>query len=333
MEEERRVDAGWYMDRLEQRLFNRDAEGMLAERLGEEEVYWAADASLCPSAPVRAAFPAMDCWLGNENTLPSGPCMPSFPPHEAPADFGISDLKEFMRKTQVLELFNSFGVGVFVAGLHTAIAEVACEGAEEPQLNLQSFLELLSTSPTFRLSNRSTREEALRARASLDPEDLEDNRGNPWARRMERNIRQVRKRTGLNDALRPLHELYCFGWRRGPLLPSRQFRAGKRGMFLAGMMAAGLEPQGLLQAETASPACPEGHRRTSGEAEGQPQEGPQGIFFLSDNELERCLPEASIRADVEEELEFRLRNNRLSRMLAHLKRISRGQQEERDDDE
>ena len=62
-------------------------------------------------------------------------------------------------------------------------------------------------------------------------------------------------------------------------------------------------------------------------------EGQKALFHRTDEELEPLLGDDSMRDQVAEELEFRLRNNRLNRMLAHLRRISRGESEGRGDDE
>ena len=61
-------------------------------------------------------------------------------------------------------------------------------------------------------------------------------------------------------------------------------------------------------------------------------EGQKALFHRTDEELEPLLGDDSMRDQVAEELEFRLRNNRLNRMLAHLRRISRGEGEVSGDD-
>jgi hypothetical protein len=104
-------------------------------------------------------------------------------------------------------------------------------------------------------------------------------------------------------------------------------------MFLAGLMAAGLKPGVLLQA---GPESSTGQESSPPRTERCPRshpERPLDLFHRTDEELEPLLREESMREEVTEELEFRLRNNRLSRMLAHLRRISSGEGERSGDDE
>lgn len=314
MEEERMRDAGWCVDRLEQRIFNLDAEGMLIERLGERELEWVIKAGLRPPRAVRDVLDCVDSWLDEEHTIPTGPCVPPFDPQEAPEGFSFEDLKRYARMTQVLQLFNSFGVGVFVGGVHVLLAEAAQAEGEKCEVSLGSVLELFGTT-------------------ALGPDDFADSGELSWSCRMEAHIRAVRRRTGLGDALRPIPEGHGFLKRRGTVLSSRRLQGASRSMFLAGLIAAGLELGRLLEGERrqAAPSQQRGKRQRGSMKTGQ--KAPTELFYMSDQELEGLLHEDSMRADVEEELEFRLRNNRLSRMLASLKRISRGREKERGDGE
>jgi hypothetical protein len=314
MEEERMRDAGWLVDKLEQRLFNRDAEGMLLERLGKEEVRWAAKSALRPPEMVKAALETMDCWLDDDLVLPTGPCIPPFSPDEAPEGFGLGDFRRFARKTQALQLFNSFGVGVFVGVLYTVIGEAGCEEGVNAEISLAPVLGLLGTS-------------------LFGPEDLEDSGDSPWATRLERHVSQLKRRLPLNHVLRPIADRHGFLRGRSALLPSRRLRYAQRSMFLAGLVAAGLEPKELLKARGPRPGSFGKRHELQKETGEGASKGPSDLFFLTDEELERTLREGPIRRDLREELEFRLRNNRLSRMLAHLRRISRGKGEVSGDDE
>ena len=194
-------DAGWCVDRLEQRIFNLDAEGMLIERLGKRELEWAVKAVRRPPRAIRDVLEYVDSWLDEEHTMPTGPCVPPFDPQEAPAGFSFEDLKAYARMTQVLQLFNSFGVGVFVGGVHLLLAEAAQAEGEEREVSLTSVLELFGTT-------------------ALGPDDFVDSGELSWSRRMEAHIRAVRRRTRLGDALWPIGEGH--GFLKRPAVSSRR---------------------------------------------------------------------------------------------------------------
>ncbi len=135
------------------------------------------------------------------------------------------------------------------------------------------------------------------------------------------------------QALRPIVQRHGFLRTPDLVLSGFRLRCAKRSMFLAGLMAAGLEPGSLLREQSEASPAQEGlsdpmERRPRSHSEGQ-----KDLFHRTDEELEPLLREESMRDEVTEELEFRLRNNRLSRMLAHLRRISRGEGERSGDDE
>ena len=76
-------DAAWYLEHLERRLFNRDAEEMLVDRLGADEIRWAVESVRRKPPLVRAAFDSVDCWTDQELVLPTGPCLPSLAPEDS----------------------------------------------------------------------------------------------------------------------------------------------------------------------------------------------------------------------------------------------------------
>ena len=314
MEEERMRDAAWYLEHLERRLLNRDAEEMLVDRLGVDEICWAVEAVRRKPPIVKAALDAVDHWTDQELVLPTGPYLPSLPPEDSSEGFSVEDLKRCARQTQAIQLRNSFGMGVFVGVLYAVIGESSNEESPEFEVSLTHVLELFASSP-------------------LTPEDLEDSGARPWAVCLERHISQLRGRVPIMQALRPIVQRHGFLRTPDLVLSGFRLRCAKRSMFLAGLMAAGIKPGELLQAR---PQTPTDQESITLRAERRPRshsEGPLDLFHRTDEELEPLLREASMRDEVTEELEFRLRNNRLSRMLAHLKRISRGEGERRGDDE
>jgi len=314
MEEERKCDAAWYVERLEVRLFNRDAEGMLVERLGDEEVRWAANAVLRPFALVKDALEGVDCWLDEELVLPTGPCIPPFSPDDVPDNIEVEDLRKFARQTQSIQLRNSFGVGVFAGVIYAEFGAAAEREGVQFEMGLKPALGLIASS-------------------LLSPEDLNDCGDPPWAVRLERQLSQLRCRVPLMGALRPIVQRHGFLKHPTALLPSRRLRYAQRSMFLAGLIASGLEAGALLHERAPGPLR---RKRLDERLKKDTQEGSErllDLFHKTDEELEPLLGEASLRDQVAEELEFRLRNNRLSRMLAHLRRISRGERRRRGDDE
>lgn len=314
MEEERMRDAAWYLEHLERRLLNRDAEEMLVDRLGVDELRWAVDAVRRKPPIVKEAIETVDHWTDQELVLPTGPFLPSLPPEDSSEGFSVEDLKRCARQTQAIQLRNSFGMGVFVGVLYAVIGESGSKESAEFEVSLSHVLELFASSP-------------------LSPEDLEDSGSRPWAVCLERHIAQLRGRIPIMQALRPIVKRHGFLRTPDLVLSGFRLRCAKRSMFLAGLIAAGLRPGVLLQAEPetstdqeSSPPraemCPKSHSETS-----------MDLFHRTDEELEPLLREETMRDEVTEELEFRLRNNRLSRMLAHLRRISRGEGERSGDDE
>lgn len=303
-------DAAWYLWHLERRLFNPDAEGMLVDRLGADEVRWAVETVRRKTPIVGAAFESVDRWTDQELVLPTGPCLPSLPPEDSSEELSAEDLKRCVRMTQVVQLRNSFGIGVFVGVIYAVITESGSDDPLDSEISLQRVLELFASSP-------------------LTPDDLEDSGERPWTVCLQRHIRQLRGRIPIMRTLRPIVERHGFMQTPEVVFSGWRLRYAKRSMFLAGLMASGLEPGSLLKAGSEAPAAREGrvHR---------PQRGPDAaldLFHRTDEELEPLLGDESMRDQVAEELEFRLRNNRLSRMLAHLRRISRGEGEVSSDDE
>jgi hypothetical protein len=53
---------------------------------------------------------------------------------------------------------------------------------------------------------------------------------------------------------------------------------------------------------------------------------------LSDEALENLLGQVHLRESIQEELRYRLRSNRLGRMLAHLERTSKDEHEDNEHD-
>jgi hypothetical protein len=304
------------MDRLEVRLFNRDAEGMLIERLSESGVVWAAEVVLNIPEYLTGALGAMDAWLGADQILPTGGMLPPCSLDEL-AELGNDARRMLKRHTQALQMRNSFGVGVFVGNFLMVLAEDDAEEAFGVQMSLRDALTTLGG-------------------VTLGPLDLKDTGDLPWAERMEGQLLDLRQRTELSRALIPIVRRHGFLVRRMALLTRRQMMNAQRSMFLAGLLAVGIELGDVVEEQKAmrkrrwrekgasnakrEAGVPEPSREARIEAA-----GPVGLFHRTDEELAQFLDEESIWEAVHEELEFRLRNNSLRRMLAHLERTKRKQ--------
>ncbi len=313
----RMCDANWYLKHLEVRLFNRDAEGMLVERLGADEVRWAVESVINPSSIVSAAFDSIDRWTEKDLVLPTGPDLSDVPPEGSSEEFSVEDLKRCARLSQAIMLRNSFGLGLFKGMFYAVTCEVGSGGYRfDFEISLSFVLELLSSS-------------------TLSPDHLTISGTKPWTVCMERHISQLVRsgRVPIMDALRPIVQRHGFLRSPNAVLSKRRLRNAKRSMFLAGLMAAGVKPGSLLQENSEAPPAQEGPSAPSERGPRGHMEGQKALFHRTDEELEPLLGDDSMRDQVAEELEFRLRNNRLSRMLAHLKRISRGEGEGGGDDE
>jgi len=315
-------DAAWYMERLEQRLFNRDSEGMLVERLSKAHVRLAVWAVMNPPECLVEVTDVMDAWLDDEFVLPTGHFCRPLSLDEFSPELRANAQRAGERRTQAIQLRNSYGMGVFVGGLLAVLAETSAEVGVEIEVSLKPALAVLGSS-------------------SLLPDDLEDSGERPWAERMQWHLSDLARRVPLMGALKPIVRRHGFMDSRHTLLTSRRMMYAQRSMFLAGLMSAGLDPKTLFLEVVSSPG-PRKRRDEQASRESRVDlMSSLDLFRRTDEELESLVCEeleslmgAEARMicwkEVVEELEFRLRNNRLSRMLAHLKRISRDERERED---
>ena len=306
----------WYMDRLERRLFNRDAAGMLIERLSDEGVRWASGVTKNMPEYLEEAFGGLDDWLEDDCVLPTGGMLPPCGLDEL-AQAPEEAMRILERHTQALALRNSFGVGIFVGNILMVLAEGGSDDGFGVRICLRDALKLLANS-------------------KLGPGDLESSDGMPWAERMEGHLMDSPERGRLGRALVPIVRGHGFLKGRSVVLGRRAMLNAQRSMFLAGLLAVGIELGDVVEEQKAmrkrrrrekgasnakrEAGVPEPSREARIEAA-----GPVGLFHRTDEELAQFLDEESLWEAVHEELEFRLRNNSLRRMLAHLERTKRKQ--------
>jgi len=289
----------------------------LIERLSERGVVWAAEVVLNIPEYLTGALGVMDTWLGADQILPTGGMLPPCSLDEL-AELGKDARRMLKRHTQALQMRNSFGVGVFVGNFLMVLAEDDADEEFGVQMSLRDALTTLGG-------------------VTLGPLDLMDTGDLPWAERMEGQLLDLRQRTELGRALIPIVRRHGFLVRRMALLTRRQMTNAQRSMFLAGLMAVGLELRDLVEewkgisgGQPCAREDPEGELGAplvSGPADEARMEvaGQMDLFFRTDEELARLMCDEALREPVREELEFRLRTNRLNRMLAHLKRTTRGE--------
>ena len=290
-------DAAYHLEQLERRLFNRDSEELLLERLGEREMEWVMKTGATQPDWLNPFRDELDQWLTQDLVLPSGPFAnkPQIAPYSEDED---ENRRHWRRCDQSYHMRNSFGMGVFVGAGIFSLLELAYEQEHGQQayvleINVKSALELLKESP-------------------FSPRVI-DGPSRPWPKRMQELLGDVWTRTPLNVVLAPIPRGYGFFRSNSPPLTPQKLDSAKRCMMLAGLISSGLE----LPPEEERDVQPE-------------RSGDVDLFNLSDEALEDLLGQAHLRESIQEELRYRLRTSRLGRMLAHLERTSK---DEHEDDE
>lgn len=289
-------DAAYHLKQLERRLFNRDSEELLLERLGEREMEWVMKTGVTQPDWLKPFRSILDQWLTRDLVLPSG----SFVTNKARRVSLSKDLDENLRLLrrwdQSFHMRNSFGMGVFVgAGLFNLVElgheqEYAQQGYA-PELSVESALELLEE--------------------SLFSPNLIDSSSMPWPERMQKLLTDVWTRTPLSVVLAPIPKRHGFFKSESPPMTPEKLDSAKRCLMLAGLISSGLE---------LPPEREEGVQLE--------RSGDVDLINLSDDELEALLGQVHLRESIQEELRYRLRSNRLGRMLAHLERTSKDEHED-----
>ena len=298
-------NAAYHLEQLERRLFNRDSEELLLERLGEREMEWVMKTGMTQPDWLRPLRDDLDQWLTLDLVLPSGSFAnkPQIAPYSE--DEG-ENRRHWRRCDQSYHMRNSFGMGVFVgAGLFNLL-ELAYEQEHGQQayaleISVKSALELLKESP---FSPRLLK-------GSLCSSRFMDGPSRPWPKRVQELLSDVWMRTPLSVVLAPIPKRYGFFRSESPPLTPQKLDSAKHCMMLAGLISSGLE----LPPEEERDVQPE-------------RSGDVDLFNLSDEALEDLLGQAHLRESIQEELRFRLRSSRLSRMLAHLERTSKDEHDD-----
>jgi hypothetical protein len=305
MRQEDLRDAAATMQELEIRLFNRDSESLMIERLGSLERRWAHAGATRPCDYIAAVAGVLDSWLIPDLVLPDGP----LEKHES---VRVHEWTEEERQRMRLmddkkQLLNSFGLGVFLgASLHRALVFFG-EAGKDSQIFGCDF-SLLDA--VYALE-----------KAPLTPADLTCDDIDPWFRKLQRWMILARPRLGLDDVFASI--VSPAGAAEGGLkrLSYRELRRARRSMLLAGLISSGFSLPNQELCDSSSELLDEVEPDDV-------EECVIDLFNLSDQELEAMLGEMHLRESIKEELRFRLRSSRLSRMLAHLERASKDEHED-----
>jgi hypothetical protein len=296
---------------LKRRFFNADAEALLLERLGKKELEWVMGTTKAEPDYLSAVGEKLDQWLVDELVQPCGSCESRRRPNES--GFDDETRRQRMRYDQFTQMRNSFGMGLVLgAGLYReAEAANERESADGPyfiHIPIESALGLLKEE---RVGNYLLGMSRVKGFAGL----------------VEGLIWEYWRSNPLGFHLAPIaHGHGFFGYGLPPISEERLVSA-KRCMMLAGMISSGL-PIPEEEDEATSADEPEG--LLSVEEEGLSAEDVPGVdlYKLSDEALEPLIDQVHLRESIQEELRYRLRSNRLGRMLAHLKRTSKDEHED-----
>ncbi len=307
MKREEVRDAAATMKELGVRLFNQDSEGLLIERLGPPERAWAHEAASKPCEWIRGVTGVLNSWIIPELVFPGGPLEEneSLRGHEW-SEEERQQMRLIDDKTQLL---NSYGVGVFIGATLRRMLIINGEAVREVAIFGPDF-SLLDA--VFALD-----------KSALSPSDLTYDSGSPWFRNLQRWMILARPRLGLEEVFRSIVNPEE---REGGVLKRltyRQLRRARRSMLLAGLISSGFS----LPNEDFMSVSVEAHDDVEDKLA---EDGAIELYNLSDEELEALLGEMHLRESIQEELRFRLRSSRLSRMLAHLERTSQGEDEDED---
>ena len=302
-------DAAATMRDLECRLFNRDSEGLLADRLGEREKAWVHESATQPPAWLMQVTGVLNDWIIPELISPEGPCEDSegFRGHHWTEE-------EKMRMRRIDEEFqirNSFGVGLFVGAILQRMLIQAGEATDESKV----------FGPNFSLLDAAF---ALQT-SSLSPSDLTDAGAKSWVETLHAWLFLARNRLSFNEVFSPIIRRGERSERGHKRLSYRHLRRARRSMLLAGLISSGFS----LPDEGSVTKDAELHEEPVARLD---EDGAMELYHRSDEELEALLGEMHLRESIQEELRFRLRSSRLSRMLAHLERSSQGEDKDEDED-
>ena len=306
---ELRPGSFWHL--LKRRFFNKDAEGLLLERLGEREVEWVMGTTKAEPDYLSAVGDKLDQWLVDELVQPCGSCDFRRRTNESGSD--DETRRQCMRFDQFTQMRNSFGMGLVLgAGLYREV-----EGANERESGdgpyfihtpIESALGLLKEE---RVGNYL----------------LEMSLVKGFARLVEDLIWEYWRSNPLGFHLAPIahgHGFFRYGL---PPISEENLVSAKRCMMLAGLISSGLQiPEGGDESDSAEMS----EEALTVDELCEPVSGIADVdlYSLSDEALEPLLDKVHLREPIQEELRYRLRSNRLGRMLAHLERTSKDEHED-----
>ena len=305
---ELRPGSFWHL--LKRRFFNKDAESLLLERLGDRGVEWAMSVNEARPGWLENVSGALDQWLVDDLVLPGG--KRSYSSLEEASNSG-GELERHMRRThQFTGMKNSFGMGLVLgAGLYREM-----EAIREPTMMEPFFLQVQIEEAVGLLEREDFSESLMRMSLVSG-----------FAKLVEELITNYWRSNPLSYHLAPIarsHGFFKYGY---PPMSEERLISAKRCMLLAGLIASGLQITELEEEEGSreeeqGPLCEEGQSSAAGGSVGV------DLHKLSDEALESLMDQVHLRESIHEELMYRLRSNRLGRMLTYLERASKDEHED-----
>jgi hypothetical protein len=305
---ELRPGSFWYL--LKRRFFNKDAESLLLERLGVRGVEWAMSVNEARPGWLGNASEALDQWLVDDLVLPGRKC--SYPSLEEESDSDDELKRQLLRTQQFTRMKNSFGMGLVLgAGLYREM-----EAIREPTMMEPFFLEVQLEDAVGLLEREDVSEPLMRM--SLV---------NGFAKLIEELITDYWRCNPLSYHLAPIargHGFFKYGY---PPMSEERMLSAKRCMLLAGLIASGLR---VPEPQDEEALAEEDQERTCEEAQCSASDAPVALELhkLSDEALESLMDQVHLREFIHQELRYRLRSDRLGRMLAYLERASKDEHED-----
>jgi len=300
-----RLNPGSFWMLLKTRFFNKDSESLLLERLGDHGVEWVMNVNEARPAWLERATGVLDQWLETDLVLPGGGVFLA-------SEYTSERKRRVARTYQFARMRNSFGMGLALgAGIYRELM-----ARREPTLMEAFFVDVGLKDALELLEQVSVRDSLLSASSNYN-----------FALRAEELVSSFWRSSPLSYYLAPIakdHGFFNYGY---PVMSRDMLFSAQRCMLLAGLIASGLQVPDRREWEASAGGLQEtadvGVRESSSELCLEID-----LHKLSDEELESLMDQVHLRESIREELTYRLRTDRLSRMLAHLERASKDEHED-----